>query len=459
MAKSAATISKSQILQLLESTRVEEQKEGWVHLFHAINGGRLTPDNKFTRRVFDCVGRSADPVVDESMFRAIEALCFAMWETQARAVDTDRIDAGAAGVEDLFLPPGALGSWLWRPFLKPSWVVRLVDARHRDERAAMTVARRLPYGVFAAAQFEEFRPKAFRFPLNVSESPGAVAFIGRPNLFFAPGESTERWKMSTARYGFDEGAKPTAWPDQRYHCIYEFIADVVPPVPHRATLIDNQLTDWGLVQRHVAMINGASVVVLVIAGSTFVGTYGAARWAAYSLFSNRLPATPIPAPEGIAFEAELEALVQVTATLDADTPKLPPLQMSPCDVRVDGRQWNPQTSRWEQPATRNVVLVRRKNRKAILTDIEEVWLDGRRAPLRNDHVAGRLLVAVCLTARQNQGVVTLDALSKSEVIWNRESRPDALAAHLRTLRQRYLGQSLQIGVEQCKLTAKVHLVT
>lgn len=464
MAKSATTVSKLQILQLLESSRVDEQKAGWDHLHHAIFGGQLTPDNKFAIEVFDCLGPCATPTVAESMFRAIETLCFAMFETQTQAVDTvciDTVDTGHAGLENLFLPPGALGSWLWKPFLKPSWVARLVDARHRDERAAMTIARRLPYGLFAATQFEEFRPATFRFPLNVNESPGAVAFIGRPSLFFAPGESVERWKMATARYRFDEEAKPDAWPDQRYHCIHEFIADAVSPLPNRTTLEDNQLTDWGLVQRHVATINGASVVVLVIAGSTFIGTYGAARWAAYSLFSNRPPAIPIPAPDSIGFEAELEALVQVTATLDADHTKLPPLQMSLWDVRVDGRQWNPQANKWEQPATKNVVLIRRKNGKGILGGIDRVWLDGRPAKLKSDGVTGRLIVAVCLAARQNQGVVTFDKLIKKKEIWNSESHPDndALAAHLRTLKQRYFGQSLQLDGEQCELKAKVHRVT
>jgi hypothetical protein len=460
MASSEPRISKSQILKAISSKQQDERKAGWVNLHHAIHGGQLKPDEPFVRKVLDHVTPSGDPSVDASMFRAVETLFFATWERQERLVDMDRPDVVDADITHLFLPRGALGSWLWRPFLRRSWIVRLIDDHHRDERAAMTIARRLPFGVFRATQFEEFYPETFTLPLNLNESVRAVAFIGRPDLFFAPGESTEKWKMARARYSFDETAKHVAWPDPHYHCIYESIADVLPPLEHCTKLEGNRLTDYGLIQRHAASVNGESVVVLTIAGSTFAGTYAAARWSAYSLFGDTLSGQPIATPKFLGDDAELEALVQVTATLGADKAKLPPLDMCLCDLRVGGRQWNQKAGRWEQPSPRNIVLVRRTGGKGIHRGIDEVWLDGSLAPLQGAET-GRLLVAIGLAASENEGVVTYDSLIQDKEIWSSDPPDDrdSLAAKLRSPKQRYVGQSLQCHSEHCVLTATVHIVT
>lgn len=283
-------------------------------------------------------------------------------------------------------------------------------------------------------------------------------FLGRPNLFFALAEPRARWEMKNARYRFGDATAAAAWPNPDFHCIYEPLGAGLPPRPFQTRLVGNQLTDYGLVQRFTAQIDGVAVVVLVIAGATFVGTYAAAYWAAYSMFGDSENTPVIQLPNKVDRKSEFEALIEVQAILNEDETRQPRMRTVLLGLSVASKQWNQDKRKWEKTAPRDVVLVSREAGPPTPQGIEEIWLNGRLARVREQGEIRCLLAAVCLHAQHHTGVNSFDVLLEASAAWTVEPMTlKRLRGQLRALRQRYLGNALETTDGGWRLNARVHL--
>jgi hypothetical protein len=478
----------AKIFELLQDADPEEQLTGWQELQKELTHPLpLTLNEEMVRAIMACIPRVLEGELRRLVFDTMPLVYAAMLRPAASEPPSPPVlpnETVGVGVRETvkssrLMPRGSLGRWLWWVFRRASWLLRLVDLRQRDERAAIVIGRRLPWHMFSAARFREIRPGTFSLTPGTEKSLAAVAFIGRPSLFYAPNEPAERWTMSSARFRFSSAPRPAdphGQPlDPDYYCIYEFVAPEVALQRLLTRREGDHLTDFGLVQRFVATINGSPTVVLIIAGSTFAGTYAAACWAASEMFEDQLGCRPIPAPEGMDPQCDLEALVRVGTHLGEDMARLPPLEYELVDLRVRGGakhlnlQWNREDHAWEKPSPNHVALVYAGDGADSPGEPLEVWLDGWHAPMRDDGVALRLLVAICRHAQASGGIVPYETLEGDRAIWETDrkvSRKD-LMTHLRALKSRYLMRALELDPDNrgvnaataCKLLANVHIVT
>jgi hypothetical protein len=251
------------------------------------------------------------------------------------------------------------------------------------------------------------------------------------------------------------------WPDPRLHRIDEFVGPGVF-VPHCAELEGNVLTDYGLIQRYVVVINGHSIVVVVCAGCTFVGTYAAAHWAASDVFKEHGENGLIPRPDKGEWNSPLETLVKVTARLDPERVARPKIRVEPIDVRCDGLAWHMDSFAWERSSPKRAVFYYPASEAPSPATVSEVWLDGHRANLDPGSENRRLLIAACLLARANGQIVSIRSLADDATIWADRGVPSEpyVRNRLGSLRQHYFNRNLELerGKSEFRLNSEVLLV-
>lgn len=453
-----------QLLTMLGSDDPDDRRQGWIDLYHGVRGGSI----RITKRRVDkllALPPEKDQSVQEHLDRAMPLVFAAMHETAVQ--ESAKQVVGAP-----HLPPTAklkaslgdsLGEWFWEVFLEASIVAYLIDKRTRDYRAVVLIARVLDLFTFPQVAFRETRLGSFALSVEETAKVRAVCFVGRPCLFFRP-ETMAGWEWRGARYRFvrlDASESPSVpWPDPRLHRIDEFVGPEVF-VPHCAELEGNQLTDYGLIQRYVVVINGHSIVVVVCGGCTFAGTYAAAHWAASDVFQKHGENGLIPRPDKAVWKSPLEALVKVTALLDPDRIRPPQVRVDPIDVRCEGLAWHMDSFGWEKPSPKRAVLYYPEGETPSAANVSDVWLDGHRANLDPDGENRRLLITACLQAKANGRVGSIRSLADDTTIWaDGQARNEQQVRVRLTNLKRYFNRSLELGrgSSDFRLNLEVHLV-
>jgi hypothetical protein len=487
MPRAETRITFDQILKALDSREADDRTAGWSKLFHLVRGGELAVTRQVREEVFRRVRRHDDDRSPESYWccRVLAELAHATHEAnEAIQVELERAveakykearPAEAASAEaaprPTLLLPGSLGMKLFEEFSKPSWLAHLVDVRPRDERAVALAMNLLSRAEFPLLERVEFCRGAFAYTLPRDANVKCVFKVGRPGLFFQSVPAAADWQMKNARYSFPlYGAldyEPKEWPDPAYHRVLESIGPHLPPLEHRTELKDGILTDYAIVQKYEVLVSGHTVVVVLCAGSTFVGSYAAVHWATCDLLDHHQPGVPIPAPRKPAkrkkgWQRGLEVLLKVTAKLDPEKIRLPPMQIEVPDLRMDGWEWYQDDFDWNTPTPKHIVLVHPKNECPTNANVHAVWLDGQRSQLRSNRDALRLLVALCHGKIQHDRSVPIKALAKNKTIWADGTPREAkdVAALLRLLNKRHLGRAISIDWDKgvCKLNANVYFV-
>jgi hypothetical protein len=236
---------------------------------------------------------------------------------------------------------------------------------------------------------------------------------------------------------------------------------------HRTELKDGILTDYAIVQKYEVVVSGHTVIVVLCAGATFVGTYAAVHWATCDLLDHHRPGVPIPAPPPPACQKRrgqrgVEVLLKATAKLDPEKIRLPPMQIEVPDLRMDGWEWYQDDFAWDTPTPKHIVLVHPKNQRPTHSNVHAVWLSGQRSQLKSNRDALRLLVALGHCKTRHDRSVPIEALAQDTNIWADGNPRDAkeVAALLRLLNKRHLGRAVSIDWDKgvCKLNADVRFV-
>jgi len=452
-----------ELLRMLRSPDPEDRKEGWRKLYHGLRGGRIHMTQQRADKLLS-LPPEKDAAVQELIEEAMLLVNAAMGDKAVEEKAEEVISAPFAppAAEPKVMPQDSLGRWIWLVFLEPSIIAQLTDTRSRDERAVRLIARVLDLFTFPKVMFQDVELGSFSLPVLGTASVDAVCFVGRHCLFFDGPATLADWEWKEARYRFarlDPRQSPSVpWPDPRLHRINEFVGPGII-VPHSAQLEGDQLTDYGLIQRYVAVVNGHPIVVVVCAGCTFVGTYAAAYWAASYLFEKHGAKGLIPHPDRLAWDSSLETVVKVTAQLDPKRVRPPQVRVEPVDVRCDGWAWCLDSFQWERPSPKHAALYYPEGEAPSPASVTEVWLDGKPANLEPDSENRRLLIAACLKARANGPIVSIRGLADDTTIWaDGQPRTQQYVRGRLSNLKRYLNRSLELGrgSSDLRLNLEVH---
>ena len=216
-----------------------------------------------------------------------------------------------------------LSDWLFEPFWRrgdaaPSDQKSLVFSAYenkgiRDAAAQLAISRMLPPSDYSGTSF-------FHVPLEHPEwedmgigQAQAVCFVGRP-MMFSQCSMIEHFP-SDLRFSI---VPPDTGDDAGFYCVTENRPHAgqlrFPTVEHGA-----RRTDYAIVQRFPVVLGGHTVIVIVIAGATSLGTAGAAQWV------SRFPWTPkstveyarVAGLKAIERTTRFEALLEVKAVVHA----------------------------------------------------------------------------------------------------------------------------------------------
>jgi hypothetical protein len=305
--------------------------------------------------------------------------------------------------------------WLWDPLHETSVVFGVTADLHlRDGIALVELGRRLPKLEFPATAFVHvpFGQPQWGATFYQQGHVQAVVLVGRIGLFGE--EAIRRLSCSDSRFGFLTHERPVDCPphglDDQYHCLYERLGSGEREY-HRTIDKDGERTDFALVQRYTVEHAGRQIVVIHCAGNTFLGTIGAAQWAASPLkCSAEKNSPPIPCPANIQRDSTLEALLEVKA--DVNKPVWTPPKIKLLELTAAGATWSQTTGKWHIEIT---LRCENGDPRKPLT----VFFGKEKEPMNHTSQAFRLLTAVCLLSREGQdGRVDLDKLTKDKWIWS-----------------------------------------
>jgi hypothetical protein len=355
--------------------------------------------------------------------------------------------------------PGALGHWLWQPFLGCSVVFLPLDPdnHRRDESAAIILARHLSSQGFPNTDFQPIilgGPGLDRFLL--ARPYEAFCLIGRPGLYGA--ELSPLWSNDRTRFRFPVQDRPRGLPigtlDQDYHCIAEQVGG--RRKLHHTREQSGRRTDFGLVQRCIVNHDGMrNRVVVVCAGATSLGTMAAVRWAASEVLRPVcLGGDPIPAPGQTGDDSLMEVLLQVSGEKQSLSWSWEPSQVQVLRLCVDGKVWCSEDRDWHTAGPDSITVVRDRNNPE---QVLEVLFDDRPAPLKKESQIFRLLGSACLQVGSGEGkVVDTDALIRQAWIWGATAPTAAeVHRHFTILRSRYLHDALTVSRSEIVLHAQV----
>lgn len=396
-----------------------------------------------------------------------------VWRRAVDVVDLLRCLLPDAGLPDGAAPPinvapplepaqqpdgqPALIDWVWRPFKRRSAVIGVADPNSRcDEAALIALARHLSQREFPEAEVLQFRSHdpAYAEFLFTRRSE-SVCLVGRLGLFGE--EAIGRWGNKNARFGFLTHVRPPELKpgdvDHTYHCIYEQFADGKRE-HYRTRQGKGRRTDFGIVQRYPVFDGTRQVIVMICAGGSALGTLAAALWAAKHLaLPIRADGSLLPAPPHLAPESRLEALVEVTAPTDSCVWE--PRRLLLRKLYVDNLHWLPHDCRWQVDSPQLITLA---YNGGFSGEPVAVLFDGARSRLRPKSEMFRLLAAVCLAARHNNGAgVDPAALCDDASIW-RGQRPESaeIRRKLAVLKCRYLHDAIAID-DRVRILARIEL--
>ncbi|MBC8875231.1 MAG: hypothetical protein H8E44_37895 [Planctomycetes bacterium] len=345
-----------------------------------------------------------------------------------------------------------LADWFWRPFHNPSLVISAFDPeyRRRDEIAVTDLARHLPKKDFPNAEFRVI-PLGYADwgdVLKTDRDIGAVCIIGRLGMFGL--EAVREWDTNKTRLRFPTHDRPQDLcigelnPD--FHRIEETHGPAGNGVAHIAHEDDRERTDFGLIQRYSVWFDTRPTTVVLCAGCSGLGTFGAVQWMI------ELMKSPIELPKEVSDDACFEALIEVKADVAPFPRHWQPKPKRLLNLYLGDHQWSQDTQEWLIRAPFKIRVIYDRDGHA-----DGVLLDGQPTGPRRDAVIFRLLVKLAeLTAAAPGESVKISSLAAMGDIWGSKPTNETNARRRAgQLRRQYLGRALSISESSLRLDAKV----
>jgi hypothetical protein len=371
------------------------------------------------------------------------------------------IGLGHAGDEDR--PPAGE---IWHPLSVDDWFGRLFDGPsaifgiteknfvRRDEDALIHLARRFPYKTYRDLEIKRvlFQSEAWR-ELLVENDYQTMLFVGRPWLY---GPNTPKLLAGQElHFDFPNNTRPKSLPrdqlDPSYHSIRERNGDD-DPILHVAHEEKGLRTDYGVVQVYTVDNGRYPMTVVQCAGTSSLGTMGAAMWLTYDLGRplEGLGGNPIPLPPGGTSRHRMEALLRVVA--DTTTYAWQPKAIELCSLHVDEFTWSAFDLQWRRSAVPQVKLHMHGRLPG------PIYINGRLAqfvPLSQNH---RLAAAVILGVYESrQKFIRICDLAENSEIWgNRKQESKVVKQRLHTLNHQRLEGILEVG-DEVRINAEVEV--
>ncbi len=341
-----------------------------------------------------------------------------------------------------------LADWLWDPFRRSAIAAGVSDpGLRRDADALIVLARCLSHEKYKRTEFLQFPSADPQWSKILCQKRLAgICLVGRLGLFGE--EAVSRLSMPDARFSFLIHQRPKdTVPGQLhrdYYCLRENLGDGTPRY-YRTKDEHGTRTDFGLVQRYVVFDGIGHVVVVVCAGGSSLGTYGAVQWAADRLFLPTHPySKPIPTPPHLGPNSRLEALLDVRADLGHSPWPLSHLELR--SLYVDQFIWSTDLRQWRSDAPKQITLVLKNG------DPDRplrVLFNGKKVTATPAGQAFHLLVRLCQVAAESPtGVVDVARLAEDEWIWSGKRIDETTARrNLSLLKFRHLHDALSLGDE------------
>jgi len=342
-----------------------------------------------------------------------------------------------------------LDQWLWGEFRKPSAIFEVADADwpSRDVQANHHLARRLSYIDFPNTDFKLIGRETNGWDQLLLGGPHeSICLLGRLGLYQK--DVVKRLECPDMLFDFPTQYRPADLPPGKLRRNYHRIRRKASSGNGKSrsyytTENEGVRTDYGLIQRYTVFSGSHWMTVLLCAGGSFLGTWGAAQWVArdMSLPQDRVTGAAIQAPREITSNSRMEALVRITADTRRRSWDLSNIEL--IHLSVDDLVWSPDDLQWHSDSLPQLTLVLKDQKP------DSLWLNREREKFRPSHNKSFRLAGWTLwEAASREGPVPVEALAKNKKIWGRipVSTTDAKRS-LYQLKARHLGERLNIGDE------------
>ncbi len=223
-----------------------------------------------------------------------------------------------------------ISDWLFQPFRKTlharsfrqSAVVSVCDREYiRDVQAMLTLSRTLSKAHYPKTRFHQIALHNPAWAHVELDTLGAICFVGRPGMFQNCPLLAELSRSANPRFQLPDNSEKwrskavTPESSEAFHNVTEHRFGFEPR-PYRAEDANHRRRDYAIVQRFRVKHGGRNITVLVLAGATSLATIGAVEWVTSEEFASALTdANSAVLRHGLNRETELEALLEVTATM------------------------------------------------------------------------------------------------------------------------------------------------
>jgi len=418
-------------LELINSSQVPTRIEGWRKLRADSAVLRPIVTRQFIDALLELLAEEEFETVQHEAHLALIALQNVPSEVSAPA--PPQVSQASPAVDQSLL------KWLWDPFARESIVLSTTscDYRRRDEAAGIYLGRQLCHHQFSKTKFSQIPVYAESWQEKFIDSQyKAVCLLGRLGLY---GEcAVKNLAYPQGRFYFLTHKRPagtTTELDEQFHCLVER-TDPHKKEYYRTLEKDGVRTDYALVQRYTVRVNSRSIVVVLCAGASSLGTLAAARWATFDLGQSvdHRPRKLIPAPDKISSDSCLEALLEVRADVTTDAWNIK--EIKPLKLFVDDKPWSFQQQAWQERNIRMITIIMGDK------GAKEIQFDGKTPNLQNDKSYFKMLVALALQIKED-GKIDLVALGKNKSIWGgKQKSKTKVLESLRHLKTRYLKDAL-----------------
>ena len=265
------------------------------------------------------------------------------------------------------------------------------EYRRRDEDALLHMMRRFPvdeYGLLTVEKDVSLGDDSW-FENLVKYRYEAIMITGR--LWMFGPKAVECLSDDELRFHFPIQHRPEHLKngeiDREFHCIQERDRGLVAHSYH--TEDHGKIrTDYGFVQVYPVYNGRHWMNVVVCAGCSHEGTFGAAWWLTYEVQHphGTQGSSPIPLPPVYEPNSRMEALIRIKA--DKTKPVLKPLQLELCRLYLGDYLWTPQDSQWHRVREPVIVVQLERDRPLSMS------IDSKQARLVPN--SQNFLLAACL---------------------------------------------------------------
>jgi hypothetical protein len=256
------------------------------------------------------------------------------------------------------------------------------------------------------------------------------------------------------RFGFPNNSRPQDLPpyelDPGYHSISER-TDSKKPRIYRTVEKDGIRIDYGLVQVYTVNNGRYPTTIVLCAGSSSLGTMGAAMWLTYDLGRplSDLNGRAIPLPPGNATRHRMEALLRVEAK--PTTYAWQPKDMKLCTLQVDDFTWS--GLQWQRTQAPRLELHMHGESPGT------IYVNGRATTFNSGSQLNRLAVAVIQAiANSSQHCVHISELAENKEIWGPDGQDNlTVKRRLCTINKQQLEGMLEVG-DEVRIKGDVRIV-